>query len=64
MVGRCRAWHAIVAIGNHTHCRMRSGVACYQCPWTAHTTGLGRALHAIIAPRMHTRSDDFKCGMS
>ncbi|TMW89007.1 hypothetical protein EJD97_017770 [Solanum chilense] len=64
MVGRCREWHAIIAIGNHTHCRTSSGVACHQRPWTAHTIGLGGALHAIMALWKHTRSDDFKCGIS
>ena len=58
-VGRCRAWHAIIALGQHKW----SSVSCHHHPWAAHTVGRRRAWHAIIAFGQHIRSDGVNCGM-
>ena len=47
-----------------THSRMTSGMACHHIPWTTHTVGRSRIWHAIIALRLHTRTDDVRHGMS
>ena len=36
IVGRRRAWNAIIALGQHTRSAM-SGKALNHCPWTVHT---------------------------
>ena len=81
MVERRRAWHAIIAFGQHrrsncvrrcmpslplasTHNQTTLGVACPHLLWGAHRIERCRALHAIIAFGMHTRSNDVGCGMT
>ena len=55
MVGRCRAWHTIMVIGQHTQSDT-SGVTCHLCPCIAKTMGQRRVWHAIIAFGLHTES--------
>ena len=43
---------------------MASGVAFHHHPWAAQTVGRRRALHAIIAFGLHTRSNDIGRGMT
>ena len=40
-----------------------SGVACHHSPWTTHTVGRRRALHAIIAFGQYTQPNDVGRGM-
>ena len=54
-------------IPSSTLCGTRSwtmmSMTCNLRPWTTHTLGRCRALHAIIALRQHTQSNYFGCGM-
>ena len=45
-----------------THGQTTSGVACPHLLWGAHRIVRCRALHAIIAFGLHTRSNDVGCG--
>ena len=54
-VGRRRAWHATSPLDGK-HGRTTSSVACLHCLWAAQMVGWRRALHAIIAFGLHTRS--------
>ena len=56
-VGWLRAWHAIIALGQHTWSAM-SGVALHHRPSTAHTVERRHAWHDITALGLHARSDD------
>ena len=47
-----------------THGRTTSSVACHHGPWTAHTIERRRALHASIALRQHTQSEDVGRGIT
>ena len=49
---------------DRTHFRTTSGVACHHRLWTAHMVERCRAWHAIIAFRLHIRSDDIVRGMT
>ena len=78
--GRRRAWHSIIAFGQHTWSNnfgrgtispllgsthgQMSGVACHHRPWIAHTVKRCRAWHAITALGRHTRSNDIGRGMT
>ena len=56
MVGRCRAWHTIIRIGQHTQSN-DSGVTCHLCHWIENKLRRRRAWHAIIDLVLHTESD-------
>ena len=61
-IERCRAFHAIIAFGQHT----RSNDVGHGMPsrlWVAHTVERRRAWHAIIALGRQTPSNDVKRGM-
>uniref|UniRef100_A0A494G8E2 Uncharacterized protein n=1 Tax=Solanum lycopersicum TaxID=4081 RepID=A0A494G8E2_SOLLC len=61
-VERFRAWHAIIAFGQHTR---SNDVGCDMpsSPLVAHTIKRRRAWHAIIAFGQHIRSNDVEHGM-
>ena len=48
---------------DNTHGPTRSGVACHNRLWAAHTVERRRVWHAIIAYGRQTRSNDVKCDM-
>ena len=54
-VKRCRAWHAITALGLHAR---SDDVTSHHYPWTAHTVERRRVLHATFAIRQHTQSNN------
>ena len=58
-----RAWHDIIALGQHTRSAM-SCVVCNHRPWTAHTVGRCRVWHDITTLGHYTWSKDFECGMT
>ena len=58
LVGRCRVWHAIIAVWLHRQGRMTSYVRCLHLPWTAHTVRPRRAWHASMTFGRHIWSHD------
>ena len=62
MVDRCRAWNAIIALGQHTRSAM-SGEALNHRPWTVRTVKRRPAWHDITDLGLHARSDDVGRGM-
>ncbi|TMW83547.1 hypothetical protein EJD97_001386 [Solanum chilense] len=63
MVRRCRAWHDIIALEQHTPGRTKSGMACHHNPWTPYTVRRRQACHDIIALGQHTILNDVGCDM-
>ena len=51
-----RAWHAIIALGQHRQGHTTWGVACHHHPRKVYTTKNRRVWDIIIAFKMHTHS--------
>ena len=63
MIDRRRAWHAIIALGQHTR-SATSGKALNHRPWIVHTVKRRPAWHDITTLGLHARSDDIGRGMT